>query len=142
MSKKKCKKLSYSKPVLCTHCNQPSQLVKGKAIYPHREDLYYKHFYLCKSCNAYVGCHQDTNTPYGTPANENLRKLRNQAHKVFDKLWTSKLLTRFEAYKALANYMELHVNDTHIGMFNERQCEEAIVFSERHFKELIRNNIG
>lgn len=140
--KKTSKKLSYTKPVLCIHCNNPSKLVKGKIIYPHRKDLYYKYFYLCKSCNAYVGCHQGTNTPYGTPVKAELRKLRNQAHKYFDKLWQSGLLTRFEAYKQLANYMELHINDTHIGMFNEKQCEEVIMFSERYFKELIRQNIG
>lgn len=79
---------------------------------------------------------------YNAPAKTELRKLRNQAHKSFDKLWQSGLLTRFEAYKQLANYMELHINDTNIGMFNEKQCEEVIVFSERYFKELIRQNIG
>lgn len=125
------------KQVLCGHCNKPSKLVTGKFLYPHRPDLFKKWYYYCKGCNAYVGCHKDTENPYGTPANAKLRKLRNEAHKAFDKLWQSGLLTRTQAYSDLANYMELHIDATHIGMFEANQCLDTISFSNRHFKDLL-----
>lgn len=42
----------------CPYCGKPAQLVGGDVIYPHREDLHEKKFWLCTPCNAYVGCHR------------------------------------------------------------------------------------
>lgn len=127
------------KRVICPYCNKPAKLVKGSVIYPKLPHLASSNYYLCRPCNAYVGCHGNTTNPLGNLANARLRKARLLAHDAFDAIWKRKLLSRSEAYKELANYMELHPSETHIGMFDERQCELTVVFAKRLLNELQTN---
>ena len=105
----------------CPYCGNNAELVKGSKIYPHRFDLYNKKFYLCEPCDAYVGCHKD-GKPLGRLANRDLRRAKMQAHAVFDPLWKDGPLTRNEAYRWLSKAMNLHPDDTHIGMFDIGDC--------------------
>jgi hypothetical protein len=48
------------------------------------------------------------------------------AHDAFDPLWKEGRMKRKEAYKWLSERMGLHVNDTHIGMFDADQCRRVV----------------
>jgi zinc-finger-containing domain len=112
--------------VNCQYCNKETNLVTGKEIYSHRPDLAGKKFYICKPCKAYVGCHSNTENPLGTVANYSLRKLRNEAHAIFDPIWRSKTLSRSAAYVWMRDKLGLSVDDCHIAMFNPGQCKQLI----------------
>ncbi|MDR0480872.1 MAG: DUF3268 family zinc-finger domain-containing protein [Gallionellaceae bacterium] len=60
--------------VKCPYCDRDAQLVTGVTIYPHRDDLRRKHFWLCAPCNAYVGTHQ-RNRKMGLSGDEPLGRL-------------------------------------------------------------------
>lgn len=57
--------------------------------------------YVCHNypaCNTYVAAHPGTNQPMGVPANGDLRNLRIQAHRKFDRIWQTGIMTRENAY--------------------------------------------
>ena len=120
----------------CPYCGAKAQLVDGTAIYPHRPDLAEKKFYQCAPCDAYVGCHPPSvngqggvgtgTTPLGRLANAELRRLKSQAHAVFDPLWRNGRMRRREAYAWLAKQLGIPATDAHIGMFDEVQCKRVI----------------
>ena len=66
-----------------------------------------------------------------TPADFTTRQTRIAAHEVFDTIWKSGILTRTEAYKKLAAYLGITIKATHIGHFNQAQCNQTIEFSEQ-----------
>jgi len=110
----------------CPYCGKPSELVGGDAIYPHREDLYNKRFYRCAPCKAYVGCHPNTEKPLGRLANAELRRAKMDAHKAFDSTWKSGALSRSQAYRWLAESLEIPADECHIGMFDVEACHKVI----------------
>ena len=119
-------------PVVCPYCEKPAQLVSGEVVYPHRRDLYQKKFYICKSCDARVGCHKESGKPLGRLANSELRKAKMSVHKVFDVKWKrQKGVSRSDAYKWLAKSLNISRKECHIGMFDLKRCEEAIAVCNR-----------
>ena len=54
--------------------------------------------------------------------------MRIKVHGVFDKWWRDKKIKRTQAYKKLAHYMSLRIQETHIGHFSIEQCENVIKF--------------
>lgn len=82
----------------CPYCHGQVLLTTGEEIYPHRRDLYHKKFYICRPCNAYVGCHDGTTVALGPVANMTLRNIRKRAHAAFDPIWKDGLMTRKGAY--------------------------------------------
>lgn len=119
---------------LCDYCNGETALVTGAVIYPRRPDLATLRFYLCRPCDAYVGCHPTTSKPLGRLANKSLRILKMKAHAAFDPIWKQGGVTRKVAYDWLSRAMGIDSKITHIGMFNEKDCEKVI--------ELCRNKKG
>ena len=107
--------------VTCQYCNNPSKLVIGKELYPHRPDLYSLKFWQCKPCNAYVGCHKDSNRPKGSLANKPTREARKRAHAAFDPLWKSGQMKRGEAYKWLSEKLgkQIHIGESDVEMCNK-----------------------
>ncbi len=113
--------------VICHYCGNETELVTGDVIYPHRNDLKNKKFYLCRPCSAYVGCHPNTDKPLGIVANAELRKAKSKAHAVFDPIWRNrKLMKRSEAYKWLAESLAIDRSECHIGMFNLDMCKRVV----------------
>lgn len=106
-------------PPTCIECANTAKLVTGQRIYPHRRDLYSRHFYLCQ-CGAYCGTHKGTTRPLGYPCGPETRKARSAAHAAFDPLWRGKSapMRRDEAYKWLAGKLGIPRGDCHIGMMN------------------------
>lgn len=110
----------------CIECGKLAQLVKGSVIYPHRPDLWHKHLYQC-SCGAYVGCHPGSIVPLGYPCGPETRQARMAAHNVFDPLWRGDRapMNRHEAYKWLAEEMNMQRDKCHIGMMTSDQAREV-----------------
>lgn len=124
--------------VYCPYCNKKTKLVDSSVIYGKSYGL----VYLCTKCKAYVGVHKGTTKPLGTPASKNLRALRRQVHSYLDELWlhspkSKKSKERKNTYAWLSKQLNIPIEKTHVGMFNESQCIEAI---ELLREELIRRN--
>lgn len=134
--------------VVCPYCDKPAEKVSGKVIYPHRRDLSAKRFYLCRRCEAYVGCHKDSGRPFGGLANKELRDARQAAHAQFDSLWQRQWqdangkwhqpMSRGAAYSWLAKVMGLHKSKAHIGDFDVEQCRKVVLL----VNEFRQNRIG
>ncbi len=117
----------------CQYCQQPATLVDGTVIYPHQPDLAGKRFWLCAPCDAWIGCHPRSKRhgfngteALGTLANAELRKARMRAHAAFDPLWREGAMSRTAAYRWLAEQLGIELDNTHIGHFDIRQCDEVV----------------
>lgn len=115
------------KEVYCPYCGKLAEFVDSAEVYHGRS---YGMIYLCRPCDAYVGCHEygDGDVPKGRLANAELRRWKIAAHDAFDPLWK---LGRFKrrrnaAYAWLAEQMGLTKEETHIGMFDVAQCRQVI----------------
>lgn len=114
--------------VKCPYCGGNAVSTTGKHVYPHRNDLTEKLFYICMPCLAFVGCHPGTKKPLGTLANSELRKMRLEAHKTFDPIWKEKLMSRTEAYLWLGD--KLNKKEVHIGSSDIELCQQIIKLSK------------
>lgn len=117
----------------CPYCNKEALWVSNEKIYGKRYGKSYM-AYLCKECDAYVGCHNNTNKPLGTMANKELRELRMKAHGSVDWLWKSGKMPRWKMYKLLE---EKFGKPIHIGESNEETCKKIIsLFALLHQGEM------
>ena len=114
---------------VCPYCGNPTEYVDSKEVY----EKSYGNIYLCRACEAWVGVHQGSDKALGRLANKELRTLKMEAHAKFDKLW--KQLLKFDysisksrrmCYTWLAEKMNLPIELTHIGMFDEQQCQIVV----------------
>ena len=123
------------KTVFCDHCQIDSELVTGKEIYPHRQDLFSLYFYRCPQCERRVGCHYGTANPLGGLATAEERVWRMKAHERFDKFWKGGKMSRTKAYSWLSKTMGIPTRKTHIGMFTADQCKEVIRLCDQFREE-------
>lgn len=120
----------------CADCGSLATLTCGAEVYPHRPDLADKPVWVC-TCGARCGCHPDTIKPLGTPAGAETRIARMDAHRTFDVLWKSGTMSRKAAYRWLAEQMDLHPDDCHIGMMDREQAEKVVTIVDGHmFREM------
>ena len=112
--------------VLCPYCGKPAKLVTGADVYPHIERLASRMFWRCRGCDAHVGCHEGTSTPFGRLANAELRRARQRAHEAFDPLWKGREMSRRAAYAWLAAALKIDETNCHIGMFDVADCERVV----------------
>lgn len=127
-------------PPICGYCNCSTEIKTGESVYPHRQDLYELNFWVCPNCGAYTGCHKkgartkykgqtivsDGTIPLGIPANDGLRKLRMQAHGLFDPVWRGGAISRQKAYSKMAEHLGIPIDDCHISHFNETAIRHFI----------------
>lgn len=120
--------------IVCQYCHKDAVMVKGTEIYPHRPDLAKKNFWKCPGdCDAYVGTHMPNKSqgftgiePMGVLANAELRDAKMRAHAAFDPYWKKARIARHDAYRWLAEQLNVHHDQCHIGMFTVEQCEQVI----------------
>ena len=106
---------------VCSHCGDECRLTDGAEIYKARHDLWSLNFWLCETCDAYVGCHKpgdntrfanaDGTAPLGTAANKELRQLRHKIHRLIDPFWEragDKRAHRRELYAHLTLFGHRH----------------------------------
>ena len=113
-----------NKGLICKYCGETTELVSSIEIY---KTIDFGKIYLCRKCNAYVGCHKGTTESMGSVANAEERKLRHIAHHWFDALWKNKFKkSRYNAYSWLSLRMNLNKNITHMGLFDKEDCLKVI----------------
>lgn len=107
-------------------------LCKGSVKIAHHDEIYGSAYgdwpwaYLCQNCGAYVGMHPFTNIPLGTLADAPLRKARKECKQPFELVWRErKLMSRTDAYKALAHALGIPVEECHFGWFDVARCHQA-----------------
>lgn len=128
--------------VICPYCNKKAAFVTGEVVYPHRNDLHEKWFYLCRVCDAYVGCHVGSGIPLGRLANSELRKAKQAAHEAFDILWKeTPIMSRKAAYVWLSAELSLSLDKTHIGMFDVNQCNKVVELSNAKYDEWLFDRV-
>ena len=137
----------------CIECGMPSRLVYGDDVYPHRKDLYHKAFYVCDPCEAYVGCHPNSEDAMGYPAGKETRNARSYVHRIFDPMWKTatdhypadankkrvRRLARTRCYEFLAHEMGMTKDECHVGMFDVDQCRQAYAILKKVDYPHIRN---
>lgn len=114
--------------VICPYCGRRAEFIDSKHYYSNGKS--YGMMYLCRPCDATVGVHKNSANyyPLGTLANKELRELRQRCHKLFDTLWRGnmKTMSREQAYKKLADNMNLKIEEAHIALFREDDCIKFI----------------
>lgn len=123
--------------VICPYCTKPAVFHSSSAHVYHGRD--YGPIYHCEPCEAWVGCHPNTETPLGRLADKALRQAKIKVHAVFDPIWKArwarksgadskykKHMARGGRYKRLAELMGIPREECHIGMFDLERCEAAI----------------
>lgn len=118
------------KTVICPYCNKPAVWCENKEKYGRN---YWKSYmcYLCKDCDAYVGCHNNTREPLGTMANNELRQWRMKVHNDYlDPLWREMGMDRREVYQILEKHFwrPIHTWESDIEM-----CQKIIEFLKEKF---------
>lgn len=110
--------------LICPSCGSAVSLVSSSQLTGQPGWMY-----LCNQfpdCDARVRCHPGTIISMGTMAEAELRRWRARAHLHFDLLWSTGQLSRSQAYRWLAEEMNLPSSKTHFGKFNQQQCKQAI----------------
>ena len=117
--------------VKCPYCGKTAELVDSIEIYGRS----YGMVYLCRECDAYVGCHPGTDKPLGRLANRELRMWKMRAHSAFDLLWKCRHMRRQQAYAWLAEKLDIPTEQCHIGMFDVDMCQKVIDVSLKFLRE-------
>ena len=125
--KKKKKTKTAQRRILCPKCGAMAILRPASEIYgdPRRTDR----LYVCSNypkCRSYVSTYPGTNVPMGVLADGDLRNLRIQAHRKFDEVWKTGIMSRENAYRWMADRLGISMRDAHIAMFGEYRCRELI----------------
>lgn len=112
-------------------------LCGGQVIYTSNAIIYGREYgsgkcYYCTNCHAYVGTHVPRpKESLGILADANMRNQKIKCHAIFDELWKhedtgkKRHKKRVEAYKWLAEQMNIDVSDCHFGYFSLDQLNEA-----------------
>lgn len=119
-----------SESVICPYCQQQTEYVSSSVVYRGRD---YGMIYLCRKCDAWVGCHKGTTSPLGRVADAELREAKKAAHAAFDPIWRAKMTNQYskfrarnEAYAWLAQALGIPREDCHIGMMDVELCLRTI----------------
>jgi len=110
--------------MICPFCKKEAKWCDNVERYGKRYGKSYM-CYWCEPCDAYVGCHNNTQKALGTMANQDLRSRRMLAHSVLDPLWKSGKYNRHQVYSILKKHFGYEV---HVGSSNEEQCDKIIKF--------------
>jgi len=117
--------------VICPYCNKPATwTTRNKANSKvHKNEFM---IWLCKECDAYVSCVDNSKRPIGTMANRALRKKRIYAHVVFDRIWKKGIKKRGTLYKRMSDHFGYKL---HIGTANIQECNKIIEWSRSLFNK-------
>ena len=126
--------------VVCHYCCQACDWHESsKFIY----GTDYGSIWVCPRCDAWVGCVGGGKKALGTPANEEDRALRQEAHATLDPLWRRvakrdeipESFARRRAYKWLSEVMGISPTNCHIGMMHGPQLRRVIAMCTRPYGE-------
>lgn len=110
--------MSATMNLYCCECDADveARLTNGEETYQHREDLYDLPFWICDTCNNFVGCHHKTEErtkPLGCIPSAEVKALRQKIHKALDPLWMDGKHSRKYIYARLGEVIgrEYHTAD-------------------------------
>lgn len=134
MKKKKYSKymIHVLKPIRCPYCGSSVEFRSADGIYKDNKNN--TMLYVCSNypnCDAYVRTHPNTTIPVGIMANHKLRLMHLEAHKAFDKIHKSGLMTKDESYRWLAYILQKPLQQAHIGYLQEYYCQIVINESKK-----------
>lgn len=121
---------------VCPYCGRPSELIDSAEIY---NGVSYGMAYICRPCDAYVGCHKGTIKAFGRLADAELRHYKHLAHGIFDMIWKNHFMDRHNAYTWLSKQLGSERELTHMGMFDVEECKKVIEISKNY---LLNRNTG
>lgn len=116
----------------CPYCGSHSVLRSADGIY--KDNSNGAMLYVCKNypkCDSYVRVHPGTRIPMGTLANGELRALRMEAHRHFNQLYMSGIMSKQDAYQWLSAVLAAPMSQTHIGYLGEYYCRLVIEESKK-----------
>lgn len=138
--------------VTCDYCGEDAILVQGEEVYPTNPKAHGKHYWMCKPCDAWVSCHENSPSlkPVGRLADGKLREAKRAAHGAFDVLSMSGYQRQMRkigdaasrsdciktGYHWLAERMGISPKFCHIGSFDIEQCMRA-----KHICETLGNEL-
>ena len=108
--------------MICPYCKSEAEWVENKEVYGRNYGKSYM-MWLCRKCDARVGCHNNTKEPLGTMANKELREWRRKAHEEIDIFWQCGDYERKDVYRKLREHYGF---DVHIGEANVAFCKELV----------------
>ena len=111
---------------LCNYCKKEAEWVQNSEVYGRLYGDKNHMIWLCRDCDAYVGCHKNTKKPLGSLANKELREWRRKAKEVFiqklmDGNWNNKH-KKAKAYRWLGATFNLPTSVRHFGLFSKEMC--------------------
>lgn len=121
-------------PTECRYCSGDVELVINSEVYNGRVYGEWPYCYLCRSCDAYVGLHPNTDLPLGILANKELRKSRRVSKWLFIEITKNKGWSRNQAYHWLSKKMQIKPSRCHWGMFDINECEMAGMICANEFE--------
>ncbi len=128
MSAKTKKSKKKQQTIRCPYCGRNAELRCSSEIY--KTDKYEPQMlWVCSGypeCDSYVRCQPGTKIPLGNLANSELRALRREAHKYFDRLYKEGVLSREGAYRWLSDLLCLPMQNVHISCLSEYHCKIVI----------------
>ena len=122
----------------CPYCRAKATLHPASYVYgdaAKTENL----LYVCDRypvCDSYVAAHIRTKQPMGTLANGDLRNKRIQAHKAFDWMWKSGLMSKKQAYKWMQGKLGLSDAQAHIAKFSDYMCDRLIAVCNQAYNNI------
>lgn len=132
MNIKRKRKGNQRKQMRCPYCGSSVIFRSADGIYHDNQNQ--TMLYVCSrypECDAYVRVHSGTKIPLGSLANHNLRSLRREAHRYFNRLYESGLMDKKEAYQWLADVISAPLSEAHIGHLGEYYCKQVIRESKK-----------
>ncbi len=109
----------------CCECGKEIECleVNGDVIYPHRPDLYDKHFWQCPHCKNYTGRYDGE---YPTLPSKHIRWCRYTAHRKLDKIWRN----RHKKGKYYGYMSDMFKRDFHWGMIkSNEEADKALEYT-------------
>ena len=124
--------------IKCPYCKQNAKWVENKEIYGNNIGKSYM-AWLCRDCDAYVGCVNNSRKPLGFLANAATRRWRQLAHAMLDPVWKKKCLTREQTYDYISRKLGAP-SHIHIGKADIETCKKVVHFCHTNewFNEKLR----
>ena len=106
--------------IYCCECKKEvnANLISGKEVYPHREDLFSLPFWECPRCNGVVGCHhktKDRTRPLGCIPNDFIKRTRKEIHQLIDPIWRYGVASRKDVYKQMSDILGFEFHSAEIS---------------------------
>ena len=109
---------------VCPYCGQPATYYADASIVLRVNGI--GSVWLCRDCDAWVGCRPGSLRPLGRLANAHLRRAKIAAQLEFDPLWVTGRMPRAEAWRWLAQRLGIPRRQCDLGKFDVGLCVRVV----------------